>query len=142
MALHLIKLAVGITDVDHLARVQADRIIQRDGRPVVPGWTRRAPTRVDELADGGCMYWVVKGAVRCRQRLLGFETDVDGEGKPFCRILLEPQLVETLPSPRKAFQGWRYLKPADAPPDLASAGEGAAEMPPELREELRALGLL
>jgi hypothetical protein len=44
--------------------------------------------------------------------------------------------------PRRAFQGWRYLKPADAPVDLGKGRAALAEMPPKLRLELAELGLL
>jgi hypothetical protein len=142
MTLHLQKLAVGIEDPGHLARVQAARAFRRDGRTLVPGWTRRAPTRSDALLAGGSIYWVVKGAMRVRQRLVGFEADTDDGGRGFCRMLLDPELVPVLPRPRKPFQGWRYLRAEDAPPDLSAAGEGAAEMPGEMLAELRALGLL
>jgi hypothetical protein len=138
----MIRLCVGIDDPERLARVQAARLFHRDGRAIVPGWTRRAPVRTDELLAGGSLYWVVKGQVRCRQRLLGFETDTDDGGVPFCRMLLDPDLVPTLPVARRPFQGWRYLKAAEAPPDLDAVGDGAADMPAGLAAELRALGLL
>ena len=44
--------------------------------------------------------------------------------------------------PRRAFQGWRYLKPTDAPADLGKGREDCVEMPPKLRRELAELGLL
>ena len=141
MPLHLIKLAVGIRDPDHLAEVQQGRAFEREGRRIVPGYTRRMPTRGAELCDRGSIYWVVKGAVRCRQGILGFEMVQDGEGEAWCRMLLDPVLVATEAWPRKAFQGWRYLKPEDAPRDLAAAGEGGDVLPPEMLAELRALGL-
>ncbi|WP_207484252.1 DUF1489 family protein [Arenibaculum pallidiluteum] len=144
MALHLIKLAVGIRDLDHLAEVQQGRAFMRDGARIVPGYTRRMPTRGDEVCDGGSIYWVVKGAVRCRQPVLGFELVQDGEGESWCRLLLDPVLVPVEAQPRKAFQGWRYLKPEEAPRDLgAGQGGGVGEdaMPPEMLAELRALGL-
>lgn len=142
MALHLIKLSVGITDIDHLARVQAGRRYLHEGRAVVPGWTKRAPTRTDALLDGGSIYWVIKGQVRARQLLLGFEAAVREDGSDYCRIILDPTLVAVLPLTHKPFQGWRYLDPSRAPADLASAGAGAAEMPPAMVAELRELGLL
>ena len=57
-------------------------------------------------------------------------------------LVLDPLVVRTVWQPRRAFQGWRYLKPADAPADLAAAGKGLLEMPPALRRELAELGLL
>jgi hypothetical protein len=43
---------------------------------------------------------------------------------------------------RRPFQGWRYLKPEDAPRDLGIATDQLAEMPEEMRKELLVLGLL
>ena len=67
-------------------------------------------------------------------------TDDDGIGR--CRLMLDPEVVRTEWQPRRAFQGWRYLKPADAPRDLGKGRAGLAEMPPKLRQELAELGLL
>jgi hypothetical protein len=55
---------------------------------------------------------------------------------------MQPKVIAVLPRPMRAFQGWRYLPPNDAPPDLTRAGTGLVEMPEELRRELRELGLL
>lgn len=102
--------------------------------------TRMVPKRVDELLDGGSLYWVIKGNVQCRQRLLDVRpfTDVDGINR--CHLVLEPKIIPTQWQPRRAFQGWRYLTTAEAPLDEASGK--AASVPPELRNELAALGLL
>jgi hypothetical protein len=54
--------------------------------------------------------------------------------------MLDREIVLTRSQPRRAFQGWRYLVPADAPADLA-AGD-VAGLPPEMRAELAELGLL
>jgi hypothetical protein len=50
--------------------------------------------------------------------------------------------VAVAPRPMRAFQGWRYFEPGDAPQDLGSAGAGVADLPEPLRRELRDLGLL
>jgi hypothetical protein len=94
------------------------------------------------LLPDGSLYWVVKGVVRCRQRLLGFETVADDDGDSYCRFYVEPALVETRPRPLRPFQGWRYLKPQDAPPDLASGDATGDALPDHLMAELRDLGLL
>ena len=145
MPLHLMRLAVGITDIEHLASVQNKRKriqLPKRGGKAVPGYTTHMPKRTDELLDGGSLYWVIKGWMRVRQRLLGFRPYVDDEGRTRCMLLLDPKLVPTLPTAYRAFQGWRYLEPASAPADLAQAGKGAAKMPPKMLAELRALGLL
>lgn len=140
MALHLIKLSVGIRDPEHLAEVQAGRLFDWEGRAAVTGFTRRMPRRADEIVDGGSIYWVIKGSVRCRQRVLGFEQMQGEDGQTWCRLVLDPDLVAVTPVAKRAFQGWRYLNEADAPRDLAT-GEGD-ELPPHLVAELRELGLL
>jgi hypothetical protein len=100
------------------------------------------PTRGAELLDGGSLYWVIKGNVQCRQRLLEIRPFTDGEGISRCRLILDPVVTRTEWQPRRAFQGWRYLKQADAPADLGAGGSALMEMPPKLRRELAELGLL
>ena len=104
--------------------------------------TRHVPKRVDELLDGGSMYWVIRGRLAIRQRLLGFESATDDEGRKCCLILLDPELVPTASRRQRAFQGWRYLAAGDAPPDLPPRRDGDDDLPEELAAELRELGLL
>ena len=58
-----------------------------------------------------------------------------------CALVLEPSLIRTAPRPHGPFQGWRYLRGEDAPPDLGLHA-GDAEMPAEMMNELKELGLL
>lgn len=140
MSLNILKLCVGCESVEDLeawiALKQAERGIATHYHV-----TRMVPQRTAEL-DGGSLYWVIKGSVQCRQRLVGIEPFTDGEGIGRCRLVLDPQVVRTHWQPRRPFQGWRYLSPDDAPVDLGGSGGGLAEMPPELRLELAELGLL
>ena len=139
MALNLIKLAVGAEDLESVARFQARR--RRElGRLL--HFTRMMPQRRDELLDGGSIYWVVRGLVRARQRILDIEAVTDREGRAMTALVLDPDLVRTEPRSQRAFQGWRYLTAEKAPRDLGQADEGLAEMPPEMLAELRALGLI
>lgn len=131
MSLHLIKLCVGVERVEDLEaywRGEVRRIVH----------TRQTPRRDAELLDGGSLYWVIKGVVQCRQSILAVETLGEGAGSR-CEILLRLPVVRTLPAPRRPFQGWRYLKPEDAPPDLAISGADA-EVPQDLVRQLRELG--
>ena len=143
--LHIIKLAVGIDDIDHLAAVQkrrlADARAQHGRKARLWHRTRHAPRRADELLDGGSIYWVIRGRVAARQRLLGFETDTDEEGRKFCFIQLDPEIMPTAPRRHRAFQGWRYFPAADVPPDQPRR-PGEEDFPPEMAAELRELGLL
>jgi hypothetical protein len=100
------------------------------------------PKRAAELIDGGSLYWVVRGEILCRQRLIGVRPYVDKEGVGQCHLVLDPTVVTVEPRPRRAFQGWRYLEAHEAPPDLGRSVQGAAALPEALRRELRELGLL
>lgn len=146
MALHLIKLCVGATSIEDLRNWIADRRTDA-GRAGVAfeqaHITRMVPTRVDELLDGGSLYWVIRGDVAARQRLLDVRPFVDVDGVRRCALVLDPQVVPVQARPARPFQGWRYLKASEAPRDLPTVeGDGAAAMPEEMRRELQQLGLL
>lgn len=136
--LHLIKLAVGCAAVDDLAARQAERA-RCD--PPLRHCTRAMPRRAAEILTGGSLYWVIGGLVQLRQRILAIRPDVWADGSPCCALELDPALVPVLPRPVKPFRGWRYLRPAEVPPDRADPA-GIAALPPALRRELAALGLL
>lgn len=146
MALHLLKLCVGATSIDDLRNWIADRqhAAARTGRPFEQTHvTRMVPNRMDELRDGGSLYWVIRGEVAARQRLLDVRPFVDDDGIRRCALVLDPDVVPVRPRPSRPFQGWRYLKAEDAPSDLADADtSGVADMPEEMRRELQQLGLL
>jgi hypothetical protein len=145
MTLNILKLCVGCDSVEDLEDWIGERLDERrrSGQPVEHfHTTRMAPARAGELVDGGSLFWVIKGNVQCRQHLLEVRPFVDGQGISRCHLMLDPLVIRTVWQPRRAFQGWRYLKPADAPADLAAAGRGLLEMPPKLRRELAELGLL
>ena len=135
---HLIKLAVGVRDIAHLHELQKARAAQN---PPLRHFTRNFPKRAGELLDGGSMYWVITGTILVRQRLLGIERDTESDGTACAALVLDPKLIRVEARPMRAFQGWRYLPPADAPADL-TATSASADMPEELRRQLAALGLL
>ena len=143
MTVHLIKLCVGCDSIEDLAEWIDYRLdeARRAGRPLVHQHiTRMVPKRIADLLDGGSLYWVIKGNVQVRQRILDVQPFVDDEGIGRCRLVLEPKLAATDWQPKRAFQGWRYLEPKDAPADLTE-GRGGDELPPALRAELAELGL-
>lgn len=146
MALHLLKLCVGVETVGDLAGwIEENRShAARLGRPYEQTHTTRMiPKRADAVAGEGSLYWVIKGWVACRQRVLALRPFVDADGIGRCRIVLEPQVRPVAPRPCRPFQGWRYLAAADAPADLDAAAAGAvAAMPDAMRRELALLGLL
>lgn len=140
MMLHLIKLAVGADDIEGVARWQKRyRLANGNARMR----TRMMPKRIDELLAGGSLYWVIKRAIQVRQTIRAVREDRDEDGKPQCVVELDPELVETEPFPFRPFQGWRYLKPEAAPPDVRVGSVYVdPSMPPAMRVELRRLGLL
>ncbi len=139
MALHLIKLAVGVDDVAHLRKLQKERRRER-GRYVF--YTRHMPRRSEEILDGGSIYWVIKGYVRARERILGFIPVVEEDGERYTLVRYDPKIVETVWQPKRPFQGWRYLLPKDAPPDRPANAAAEGDLPDAMAQELRALGLL
>ena len=130
MSLHMIKLCVGVSDVEWLETRAAS------GQPLVVH-TRMTPKRAAEIEDGGSLYWVIKGSIACRQPIVDITTL--GEGKESrCEITLEPRVIRTAPMARRPFQGWRYFEPKDAPADIDALDAG--EAPDELVRQLRELG--
>jgi len=145
MSLNLIKLCVGCDSGAELSSWIKQRLKQKKARNEKPEHihtTRMVPKRVDELLDGGSLYWVIRGQIMCRQDLVAIRPFVDKEGVGRCRLVLRPKVVPVEPRPFRAFQGWRYLNAKDAPRDLDRAAPGARNMPENMRRELRELGLL
>jgi len=142
MALHLVKLAVGAASIEEIEEFQEQRRKERRQKRASPHrvYTRHGPKRQEELLDGGSLFWVIKGYIRARQRLVGFDQAVDDEGRPYCQFLVERIVVPTAVQPMQAFQGWRYLEPKRAPVDIRKGD--STELPPQMAEELRRLGLL
>ncbi len=142
MTLHLIKLCVGADSIADLAEWQDKKLVvlKRKRKPLeLIHVTRMWPKREEELLKGGSLYWVIKGQIAVRQRLLELR-EVIKNGSPHCALVLDPKLVPTERRFHRPFQGWRYFDPKNAPRDLTRA-RGAA-MPEELQAELVNLGLL
>jgi hypothetical protein len=145
MPLHLLKLCVGCDSIRDLEEwIDENRAhFRRLGRNYEQTHTTRmVPKRMGELVDGGSLYWVIKGQLACRQRLLAIRPFTDGDGIGRCHLVLERVVVAIRPRPCRPFQGWRYLLHNDAPDDLDYAPGDLAHMPEPMRRELAELGLL
>ncbi len=143
MALHLIKLCVGCDGIEDLADWIAATLAEKKRRGLEPAHvhrTRMMPKRVAEILDGGSLYWVIKGQIRVREKILDLRAVTDAAGVSHCDIVLSADLVEVEARPYRPFQGWRYFDPAVAPRDLI--GEETADLPIEFLRELAGLGLL
>jgi hypothetical protein len=139
--LHLLKMAVGVGSLDELREIRAARDKERGGSWI---YTRNHPRRAEAVLAGGSIYWVIRGQVQMRQRVIGFRSGRDEKDRACCLIEVDTVLVPTLWRPWRPFQGWRYLTVADAPGD-APGGVPRMEqdaMPERMLAELRALGLL
>ncbi len=145
MPLHLIKLCVGCESIADLESWIAEKLAMKRKAKQTPEQTHRTrmvPKRQAELLDGGSLYWVIKGNVAARQRLLDIRPYTDDQGVGQCHLVLEPEVIPVAPRRMRPFQGWRYLKDNETPPDLRGGLAEVGEMPEKMQQELRELGLL
>ena len=136
MTVHLKKLSVGSDSLDALKSWQALRLAETGRLMHV---TRNRPRRADEILDGGSIYWIIKGVMIARQKIIDLAEVQRADGRPACGLVLSSELVATTPTKMRIFQGWRYLEAKDAPPDIGA--DDAGDMPAELAAELRDLGI-
>ncbi|NPD15688.1 DUF1489 domain-containing protein [Xinfangfangia sp. D13-10-4-6] len=137
---NLLKLSVGSESVADLVAWQEQNAVHwPQGR--AGHVTRMWPKREAELLAGGSLYWVIKGVILCRQRVLALEQVDHGDGIARCAIILDREIIRTAPAPRRPFQGWRYIAPEDVPPDLIAGRDGDDSLPPELERALSEIGL-
>lgn len=139
--INLVKLCVGIKSVSHLKEFRKQRRELGQGR--ADGYdvhrTRMMPKRRSEIINKGSIYWVIAGKIQVRQLIVDLDRQVDIEGKTCCDIIMDSELIRTVPQRFRPFQGWRYLAQKDAPKDLEnSVTEGETELISKLSE----LGLL
>ena len=145
MPVHIIKLVVGVDDLDHFLEVQKNNLVEFDGMPANAVQTRYKPKRADEILEtGGSLYRVIKNRIQCRQKIIGFDSYESKDKGTQCLIMVEPEIIQTISKPKRPFQGWRYLEPAAAPRDrgIYLGGGEREEITPEMEDELRSAGLL
>ena len=139
--IHLVKLCVG---VDSLAQLEGWREKKRRETGVAESRhvTRMWPKQEEKLLNGGSLYWVFKSVILARQRVVRLDEVVREDGIRRCGLVLDREVVRTHAAPRRPFQGWRYLKPEDAPRDLPKGRQGESELPRELETALAEIGIL
>ena len=145
MPLHLVKLCVGcdsVADLEDWIKLKLKEKKRRGQKPEHIHTTRMMPKRAEELTDGGSLFWVIKGQITCREKILDIRATTGKDGIRRCQVVLDGKVKLVEPRPRAAFQGWRYLEDKEAPRDLSRAAPGASKMPEQMRRELRELGLL
>ncbi|MBU3029375.1 DUF1489 family protein [Paracoccus marinaquae] len=136
--LNLMKLCVGSDGPEDLAAWQD----QRFGDAPAVHVTRMWPKREGELLQGGSIYWVFKGVMLARQRLLRLDERIGEDGIRRCALVLDRDLIRVAAVPRRPFQGWRYLAGTDAPPDLPRGRGDEEALPPEVAAALAEMGLV
>lgn len=142
MALHIVKLVVGFDSLNEFARWQAHERVCYKGQMANIVRTRYQPKDAEKiLAGGGSIYRVIKSSICCRQKILGFDTFESATGTK-CAILTDTEIIRTYAAPKRAFQGWRYLKQEDAPTDIGPYVAGEDDIPEAMEAELIELGLL
>jgi hypothetical protein len=140
--IHLVKLSVGVASIEELESYRDQRSHwwgANYGEDVHVHRTRMMPRRAEEIAGKASIYWVIGGTIGCRQPILRFEPYTDAEGKTYCDIIMPRDLIRTVPYPKRPFQGWRYLRVEDAPPDLEPGMDAGSEA---IAADLAKLGLL
>jgi len=145
MPLHLIKLAVGCESFKELKGWVAERMRTAKSKGLPRHHihiTRMTPKRVDEILEGGSLYWVIRGEIAAREKIIAIEPFRDKDGIGRCRLVMQPKVIGVMPRPMRAFQGWRYFEPGDAPQDIGSAGAGVADLPSRCVANCADLGLL
>ena len=141
MTVHILKLCVGIDSVEHLIEVRKGReLLLPDGTPYNYHITRFRPRRGEDVLGNGSLYWVIKGFVQVRQRIIGLEP-IETDSGVKCKFILDTKLVRTESQPRRPHQGWRYLKTGDAPRDIP-VGQAVDNLPHDLSAKLREMGLI
>ena len=140
---HIIKLVAGIDNLDDFYAIQQMEIIDYHGQLAVPCWTRYKPKQAEDiLRDGGSIYRVLKNRIQCRHKILGFEMVETTHNGTRCMIVQSAEMIQTVSTPRRPFQGWRYLKPTDIPRDIGPYIPGTKNsIPPEMEQDLKDAGL-
>ena len=138
--LNIIKLCVGADSVEDLIDWQRQNAA-RWSPGTAEHVTRMWPKREGEITGGGSLYWIIKGQVLARQRILRMEERRGADGIARCALVLDTEVIRTEAAPRRPFQGWRYLDAADAPRDLPKGRALDDKLPPALAQALAEIGL-
>ncbi|MEE9347510.1 MAG: DUF1489 domain-containing protein [Robiginitomaculum sp.] len=136
------KLSVGSTSIESLQdwqNMMVARRIAAGGGAYHEHVTRMFPKQKEALLDGGSIYWVIKGMIICRNSIIALEPTRNAKGLKACSIQMDPRLIAVEPAPRRAFQGWRYLKAEDVPADIKDI-DNADGISPQLRQKLVEIG--
>ena len=130
MPLHLTKIAYG-------AKSYAELESWYQGGKRSPRLTTKYRPTKWEQCIGGSLYWIHQHSLVARSEILGFSQTDDGRWL----IEMKPELIRIHPRPKRAHQGWRYLK-GDPPRDLDEGEDIGDALPGKLAGKLERLGLI
>ena len=109
---NIVKLAVGVRSVEELVLIQK-RFLNQPGVRTSKGFyhsTKLMPKKHEAIVEAGSLYWVIKGVICARQKIVEIIKQEDLDGVKRCRIYLDHLIIKTTPIRKRPFQGWRYLK--------------------------------
>ncbi|MFD2174693.1 DUF1489 family protein [Rhodobacter lacus] len=135
--IHLLKLCVGAESVEDLLDWQRAHYGAGPARHITRMW----PKRAEEVLDGGSLYWVIKGVILARQKVIDLAPVMGADGISRCALVLDGEIIRTEAMPRRPFQGWRYFSAADAPRDLPAGQAAEPALPLDLQSALSEIGL-
>jgi hypothetical protein len=142
---HLLRTGVGVDSIAHLHEIQSSRRKMHDVSQAFLT-TRYTPKRANDLLNGGSVYWIINRQICARQAITDIQTLHDDNGKAFCMISMDTDIIMTSPIAHRHIQGWRYLPTEKAPQDLRifdpTAQEDLDDIDPQMEKELREIGLL
>ena len=129
MPLNLTKIAFGAQSFDDIKSWYA-------GRRSPHLTTKYRPTKWEQCI-GGSLYWIHQHNLVARAKITGFSQTDSG------RWLSElgPKLIRVHPQPKRAHQGWRYLK-GEPPRDLEDGEDIGDALPGKMAVKLQKLGLI
>ena len=138
--INILKLCVGAESVEDLIQWQdSQKARWPAGRAVHV--TRMWPKREAEVVNGGSLYWVIKGVILARQRIVALEEVTGADGIRRCALVLNADVIRTEAAARRPFQGWRYFDPAESPRDLPKGRAREEALPHALAQALAEIGL-
>jgi len=89
MTIHLQKLSVGSESIQTLQDWQKLVVRRRKAKGLsahAQHVTRMTPKQKEGLLDGGSIYWVIKGMIMCRNKIIDLEETRTSDGRKACAI--------------------------------------------------------
>ena len=144
--INIVKLAVGVQSVEELALIQR-RFLNQPSAQTSKGFyhsTKLMPKKHEAIVESGSLYWVIKGVICARQKIVEIIKQEEPDGIKRCRIYLEDSIIKTTPIRKRPFQGWRYLKKNKTPADIIDPITGTFDddIPLDVQQQLLEVGLL